>query len=167
MAAIVIVQSYPYDAFPGGDGAYIQSLGQFLIDCGHQVSGLISDTTRGRTNPFYRSAYPIDRYHEWKVRGAIRLGARTFLAIRPRSFAFAILSRFGLLRRSLASDGTKQGENWILPEAIWVMSKLKAFRPDVVILCFDAIHFSHFVATIGYSAFLLTRKSYVCARITP
>ena len=155
MAAIVIVQSYPYDAFAGGDGAYIQSLGQFLIDCGHQVSGLISDTTRGRTNPFYRSAYPIDRYREWKVRGAIRLGARTFLAIRPRSFAFAILSRFGLLRRSQASDGTIHDENGMQPEAIWVMSKLKAFRPDVVILCFDAIHFSHLLRQLGIPLFCL------------
>lgn len=156
MAAIVIVQSYPYDAFAGGDGAYIQSLGQYLIDCGHQVSGLISDTTRGRTNPFYRSVYPIDRYQNWKVRGAIRLGARTFLAIRPRSFASAILSRFGLLRRPQArDDGAKHGENWILPEAIWVMSKLKAFRPDVVILCFDAIHFSLLLRQLGIPLFCL------------
>ena len=83
MAVIAIIQAYPYDAVAGGDGAYIQSLGQYLIDIGHEVRGLVSDTIRGRTNPIYQSAYPIERYRSWKVRSAIRLGPRTFLTVRP------------------------------------------------------------------------------------
>lgn len=149
----MIIQAYPYDAVAGGNGAYIQSL-QHLIDIGQAVCGLVSDTIRSRTNPVYQSAHPIERYREWTVRGAVRLGPRTFLTIR-RACVSAALAR---LRASggIRATGTEiANEEWVLSDARWVASKLKDLRPDVAILCFDAIYFAPTLRRLGVPLFAL------------
>jgi len=154
MAVIVIIQAYPYDAVAGGDGAYIQSLGQHLIDIGHAVCGLVSDTIRSRTNPVYQSAYPIERYREWTARGAVRLGPRTFLTIR-RAWVSAALARLKASGGIRATGTEIANEEWIFNDARWVSSKLKDLRPDVAILCFGAIYFAPSLRRLGVPLFAL------------
>jgi glycosyltransferase involved in cell wall biosynthesis len=44
-------------------------------------------------------------------------------------------------------------ESWIRDEARWVANKLKEVRPDVAILCFDAIHFAPCLKKTGIALF--------------
>ncbi|MGN6534650.1 MAG: hypothetical protein ACTHKQ_02825, partial [Mesorhizobium sp.] len=107
MAVLAIVHSYPYDAFFGGDGAYVQAFGQYLLRTGHEVHGLVSDMTRGRRSPIGRSVYEIEKYSSWQVRNSIRLNRRTFLAaeqLGPANLAGWLLGR----RAAPAAEMTEQ-----------------------------------------------------------
>jgi hypothetical protein len=80
MAVLALIQSYPYDEILGGDAAYILALAKYLKECGNEIHGLVTDVPRGRTNPFYRSAYAVEQFSSWRVRNAIRIGKRAFFA---------------------------------------------------------------------------------------
>jgi glycosyltransferase involved in cell wall biosynthesis len=149
MTVVAIVQSYPYESFAGGDGAYIQALGQYLIDIGHDVIGFVSDTTRDRSNPLYQSPYSIERYRSWIVRRSIKLSPRTVLSF-----------RLGFLQRALAPVGLRIGprvkltpEQWAAPEARWLLSQFDNYPPDIVILCFEAIYFAPWLKPTGIPLF--------------
>ena len=77
MVTIAFIQSYPYDADLGGDAAYIQAFAQYLSRGGHEVHGLVSDITRGRTSPIYRSAYSIENFRTWQVRNSVQRAGST------------------------------------------------------------------------------------------
>lgn len=137
MARIALIQSYPYDAIPGGDGAYIQSLGQYLYKLGHDIYGLVTDTTRGRTSPIYESFYRVDKYRSWRVRNAVRVTRRTFADYRFSRIPARLLEKLGWRGRMTESD-----DDWVRREALWCSKQLEKLSPDVIILCFDAVHFA-------------------------
>lgn len=136
MARAAIVQSYPYEASRNGDAAYIAAIRRFLISRGHEVVGIVSDLTRGRTSPVYRSAYDLSGMKEWKVQGAFRLGD-TFISSSPGQW-------LKILRKplSLPPVQEKKRADWTKREADWVAKIFSRIRPDCAILLFDACGFS-------------------------
>ena len=132
MATIAFVQSYPYDADLGGDAAYIQAFAQYLSRAGHEVHGLVSDITRGRTSPVYRSAYSIEKFRTWQVRNAVRIGQKAFVG--PPATLLRKLSN--LPRSEPTTDG------WVPREAAWVDRTLSRIRPTATVLVHDAVHFA-------------------------
>ena len=138
MARIALIQSYPYDAVAGGDGAYIQSLGQYLYQLGHDIHGLVTDTKRGRTNPIYKSFYSVESYRSWRVRNAVRVGRRAFVDYHFSRIPVKLLAKLGWLGH--AANGDDAG--WTRSEALWCSKQLEELRPDVIILCFGAVHFA-------------------------
>ncbi|MGN6306828.1 MAG: glycosyltransferase [Mesorhizobium sp.] len=152
MAVLAIVHSYPYDAFFGGDGAYVQALGQYLLQTGHEVHGFVSDMTRGRRSPVGRSVYEIEKYSSWQVRNSIRLNRRTFLAaeqLGPANLAGWLLGR----RAAPAAEMTEQ--DFPAAEVRWVQERIEALGPDAVILFHDAVHFAPSLARNGHRIFSL------------
>jgi glycosyltransferase involved in cell wall biosynthesis len=145
MATIALVQSYPYDAFLGGDGTYSQCLAQYLSEVGHEVHGLLSNVTRGRRTPIYRSAYPIEQYSSWRVRKAYRVGRRTFVAPhrnQPKALLAKILPGIG--SRSFRLEAS--ANEWAPAEAAWVSRELQKLRAHAAILCYGAVHFAPFLS---------------------
>jgi hypothetical protein len=132
MATIALVQSYPYDADLGGDAAYVQAFAQYLSRAGHEVHGLVSDITRGRTSPVYRSAYSIEKFQTWQVRNALRVGQKAFVG----SPATLLRKLSNLPRSKPTIDG------WVRREAAWVDRTLSRIRPTATILVHDAVHFA-------------------------
>jgi glycosyltransferase involved in cell wall biosynthesis len=138
VARIALIQTYPYDAVAGGDGAYIQSFGQYLSQLGHEIHGFVTDTTRGRTSPIYKSFYRVDKYRSWRVRHAVRISQRTFVDYRFSRFPVKLLEKMGW--RAPTKQPT--GDDWARIEALWCAKQLEILRPDAIILCFEAIHFA-------------------------
>src|SRR5262249_24065899 len=128
MAVIAVVQSYPYDANFGGDGAYLWALARYFVDQGHAVHGYVSDIVRGRTLPFYRSVFDIGSCQSWSVRSALRLPGSTFATLRPPNLR---------ARREAACDHVKPSAS----ESLWVVRKLDELAPDAVVLYHDAVLF--------------------------
>ncbi|MEV8641320.1 glycosyltransferase [Mesorhizobium ciceri] len=152
MASIAIVHSYPYDAFFGGDGAYIQAFGRYLLKSGHEVHGYVSNIARGRRSPVCRSVYEIEQFSSWQVRRSIRLGQRTFLStelLRSGHLAGSFLGR----KTAPVSPMTDQ--NFSKGETQWVLDRIEAGRPDAVILFHDAVHFAPCLSRNGHRVFSL------------
>jgi glycosyltransferase involved in cell wall biosynthesis len=155
MTKVAIVQSHPYDGFFGGDGAYLQSLAQGLSMAGHEVHGLITNIVRGRGNPIYRSVYPIERYPSWHVKGAWRIGRRTFVALNP-NYPKAVL------RSALKQMNVQPAPSLPAPlneahpdEEKWVLREIERQRINTAILCFGAVHFAPFIARHHVRVFAL------------
>lgn len=146
MAVLAIVQSFPYDEVLGGDAAYILALADYLVRAGHEVHGLMTNVSRGRTNPLYRSAYPIETFQSWDVRGAVRVGRRAFLAphaIQPLKIA----NRLTANRFFSLSTVDLPVEKWAEAESEWVNKKLEYLKPAAAILVHEALYFAPFIAT--------------------
>jgi glycosyltransferase involved in cell wall biosynthesis len=139
MARIAFVQTHPYDADLGGDAAYILAFAHYLAKAGHDVHGLVSDITRGRTSPVYRSAYPIEKFQSWQVRQTVQLGPKTFVG-----------SPIGLIRK-LANriDLGSDIDAWAPREAAWVDKTLARLRPDATVLVHDAVHLAPYLDTVS------------------
>jgi glycosyltransferase involved in cell wall biosynthesis len=144
VAKIAIIQTYPYDAVAGGDGAYIQSFGQYLESLGHEIHGLVTDTTRNRTSPIYKSFYRVDMYKSWHVRNAVRIGRRIFVDYSFSRFPVRLLEKMGWRGPAKEADI----EEWASCEAFWAAKQLKKLRPDAVILCFDGVHIAKWLAPL-------------------
>jgi len=138
VARIALIQSYPYDAVAGGDGAYIQSLGQYLYQLGHDIHGLVTDTKRGRTNPIYKSFYNVENYRSWRVRNAVRVGRRAFVDYHVSRIPVKLLAKLGWLGHMANGDDA----GWTPSEALWCSKQLEELRPEAIILCFGAVHFA-------------------------
>ena len=152
MAIVAIVHSYPYDAFYGGDGAYVQAFGQYLLKVGHEVHGYVSDMTRGRRSPICRSAYEIEKYSSWQVRKSVRLAQRTFLStelLRPGNLAGSLLGR------KPAGVPPTRDQNFPDEEIQWVLERIDTLRPDAIILFHDAVHFASRLSHSGHRVFSL------------
>ncbi len=135
MARIAFVQTHPYDADLGGDAAYILAFAHYLAKAGHDVHGLVSDITRGRTSPVYRSAYPIEKFHSWQVRQTLQLGPKTFVG-----------SPIGLIRKlANLTDLGSDIDAWAPREAAWVDKALARLRPDATVLVHDAVHLAPYL----------------------
>jgi glycosyltransferase involved in cell wall biosynthesis len=143
VSRIALIQNYPYDAVAGGDGAFIQSFGRYLSQLGHEIHGLVTDTTRGRTSPIYRSFYPVDKYRSWSVRHAVRISRRAFVDYRLSRFPVKLLEKMGW------RPPTKEARevDWARPEALWCVKQLEKLRPEAIILCFEAVHFAPLLLT--------------------
>jgi glycosyltransferase involved in cell wall biosynthesis len=154
MAKIAFVQSYPYDAFFGGDGAYIVAVGLSLLQSGHSVYGFVSDTTRGRSNPLYRSLYPIETFTDWQARELRRIGRRTFIpgaAAGVRQVTKAILRRAKLGPQVSPLDDVGEAS----AEAEWVVDKVAQCGADLVLLCFDAVYLAEKLRGAGVKVIAL------------
>jgi glycosyltransferase involved in cell wall biosynthesis len=138
MAKIALIQTYPYDAIAGGDGAYIQSLAQYLHQTGHDVYGLVTDMTRGRTRPIYESFYPVERYRSWRVRNAVRVSPRAFVNCNFSGISARVLEKLRCCGSRMETDQ----DEWAHREALWSSKQLEKLHPDVTILCFGAVHFA-------------------------
>jgi glycosyltransferase involved in cell wall biosynthesis len=142
VAKIALIQTYPYDAVAGGDGAYIQSFGQYLHQLGHEIHGLVTDTTRERTSPIYESFYRVDKYHSWRVRNSVRVSRRAFLDYRLSRIPMKLLEKLGWLKRAKKTGDEAAART----EALWCSQQLEKMCPDAIILCFDAVQFASSLA---------------------
>lgn len=139
MARIALVQSYPYEAVSGGDAAYIAALRDYLISSGHDVIGMVTDTTRGRTLPYYVSAYDLANSKKWKVRSSIRI-CNLFIS-------YDIKHLLTIFRRVFLNRKVEEDKiSWDKREAYWVKRELSRQHFDVVILLFSATKFTDIVS---------------------
>jgi glycosyltransferase involved in cell wall biosynthesis len=140
MARIALVEAYPYATIRGGDGVYLDRLRSYLIASGHEVLSIITDLSRGRTNPFVRLHTEATGDHRWRLRAAIRIGRDLYLSWAP-----------GLLwnaARRLIGKRPADGEPG-MAEGNWLQRQILDAQPDVVILAFGACAFSGLIAAAG------------------
>ncbi|RAK60768.1 hypothetical protein DJ021_13605 [Phenylobacterium hankyongense] len=149
-----MVQSYPYEAVSNGDAAYIAALRDYLIGRGHEVFGFVTDMTRGRTSPVYRSAYDLSATAGWKVRQAIR-AERAFVSGSVAQWAEPLRKKIGLRKTEPTRD------KWTAPEARWLARELKRIDASCAILFFDAVGFS---ASIGQLTTVVAAPSFLRGR---
>lgn len=131
---ILVVQSRPYQAFAGGDGAYTNAMVRHLDDKGFEVIGLTSGSTKGRPRPWLRLAYPPPRRGAWHFRSTIRVGRRYF-AFGPQ----VIRDVIAFLRDRRRVD--KISPFAVSPDAAeqaWIGRVVRRECPDLVILTFEA-----------------------------
>lgn len=134
MSRVALILDYPYESFRGGDGAYIAQLRRFLQDRGHRVETLVSDITRGRSNPVLRFRGGFGPHHRWRVRRALGLGEATFVSTDP--------ALYGRAARRLVPGAAGRHRAPPRSEAAWIEARLKAGRYDAVILVFDACRYA-------------------------
>lgn len=130
---IVVVQSRPYQAFAGGDGAYVSALVRHLGETGNDVIGITSGSTKGRPRALLRLAYPLPRGGQWHFRSTIRLG-ETYVALGAQ------LVRDALTFLRQRRDPPKVSPFMTPPDASeqrWIERTLRRLRPDLVILTFE------------------------------
>jgi glycosyltransferase involved in cell wall biosynthesis len=147
---ILVIQSRPYQAFAGGDGAYTAALVSHLEDIGCDVVGLTSGSTKGRPRPWLRLAYPAPRRGRWYFRATWRLGQR-HLAIGPQLVRDTIAFLRSRRRRgtspfTVAPDAHEQA---------WIEGFLERERYDLAILTFEAVGAIDLVRRHGVPALAL------------
>ncbi len=141
MARVAFVETYPYAAAWGGDAVYLDRIRGFLTARGHSVDSYVTDVTRGRSNPFIRLRGQAGPNHRWIVRNSIVRGDQRFLALEPR-----------LLRKAVKlGPGSSADRKHAVhkDEARWVIARLSANPPDLVILAFDACQFTAPLLALG------------------
>lgn len=131
---ILVVQSRPYQAFAGGDGAYTAALIGHLEGRGCDVVGITSGSTKGRPRAWLRLAYPAPRRGRWYFRSTWQVGG-VHLAVGPQLVrdAFAFLRhrhRRGTSSFTVAPDAEEQA---------WIEGFVKRGGYDLVILTFEAV----------------------------
>lgn len=131
---ILVVQSRPYQAFAGGDGAYTAALIGHLEGTGCDVVGITSGSTKGRPRAWLRLAYPAPLRGGWHFRSTWQVGG-VHLALGPQlvrdAFAFLRNRRHrGTSSFIVAPDAGEQG---------WIERFLKRDRYDLVVLTFEAV----------------------------
>lgn len=131
---ILVIQSRPYQAFAGGDGAYTAALVGHLEEIGCDVVGITSGSTKGRPRAWLRLAYSAPRRGQWHFRSTWRLG-RLHLALGPQlvrdTFAFLrTRGRRGTSSFTVAPDAAEQA---------WIDGFFNRDRYDLVILTFEAV----------------------------
>ena len=131
MAAIALVMTYPYEAFSGGEQAYVGALRRFLISRGHRVDTLVSDISRGRANPFLSLRRAGSG--QIKVRRTISIGTNRYLGYDMALIKQAVSAVTG--RRSSGGRTISSGERR------WLNEVLRRERYDAIILMWDACEF--------------------------
>lgn len=131
---VLVIQSRPYQAFAGGDGAYTAALVSHLGDVGCDVVGITSGSTKGRPRPWLRLAYPAPRRGAWHFRSTWRVG-RLHIALGPQLIRDAIAflrtrGRHGASSFTVAPDADEQA---------WISGFFEHDRYDLVILTFEAV----------------------------
>ena len=157
-ARVLIVQSRPYQAFAGGDGAYIHALVRHLEGFGCVVRGITSGSTKGRPRPWLRLAYRSTR-NPWRFRSTVRLGGvylSTGAQLVRDSIAF-------LRERGRAGGGSPFAQPLTAAERRWIERQIDAFDPDLTILCFETVAMASAIgrkgrATLALSGFLPGRE---------
>lgn len=131
---ILVIQSRPYQAFAGGDGAYTAALVNHLEDSGCQVTGITSGSTKGRPRAWLRMAYPEPRSGGWHFRSTWRLGRmRVMIGLQLVRDTIAFIRdrrRRGTSPFTVAPDAHEQA---------WIERFLERDRYDLVILTFEAV----------------------------
>lgn len=134
MARIAIVESYPYEAVWGGDAVYLDRIRTYLTEQGHSVDSYITDVSRGRTNPLLQLRTKAGPSNRWIVRNALAQGDNRFLAYDAR-----------LLKRVLTRlPGERAPQEFGISEEEerWLIARLRATLPDLIMLAFGACAFT-------------------------
>jgi hypothetical protein len=108
----------------------------------------VSDISRGRVNPSYTSAYPIEEYGSWQVRNATRLTKRSFIGINTalgKEISKRALERLG--RRADWADETACRISQ--REVLWTLKKLRCLTPDLIVLVHQAAAFAPYLHELG------------------
>ncbi len=131
---ILVVQSRPYQAFAGGDGAYTAALVSHLEDTGCDVVGITSGSTKGRPRPFLRLAYPAPRRGTWHFRSTLQVGGM-YLAIGGQLIRDTIAFLRGRHQHGTSSFTVAPDAD----EQAWIDTFLERDAYDLVILTFEAV----------------------------
>jgi len=126
--------NYPYEAFVGGEGSYVAALRRYLSGRGHSVDTLISDVTRGRSNPIFELPPDIRETGRICIRRAGRVGTRRHLAVDPILFARSCAAMLGRRRKGEETHGES--------ERRWLLDVLRKGRYDAVILMWGAVRYA-------------------------
>lgn len=129
-ARVALVMTYPYEAFLGGEDSYVAALRRYLVRRGHRVDTLISDVTRGRSNPVVALPREIGEAGSLRVRRTLRLGERRHVSPDPALLLRALSAAIG--RRSKVKG--EQGEG----ERRWLLKAIEDGGYDAVILMWEA-----------------------------
>lgn len=141
MGRVALIEAYPYEAVWGGDAVYLDALRCFLAGRGHTVETIVTDLTRGRSNPAVTLQTEAKRNHRWRVRNAISLGPNRFCSLDVRLVGKAFRRLPG--RRAPKEDGIETAE------AEWVLAELEISQPDLAILAFGACALTERIAASG------------------
>lgn len=128
MAAVALVMTYPYEAFSGGEQAYVGALRRFLISRGHRVDTIISDVSRGRTSPILSLRRAGQRH--LAIRRTLAIGSGRYFCYDP-----GLLTRAAL---SIAGRRRQGGERTSGAERRWLGKMLSRGSYDATILMWDA-----------------------------
>lgn len=166
---VAIVQSRPYQAFAGGDGAYVDALVRHLEDLACTVQGFTSGPTKGRPRLAVRLAYRGARRVPWCFRSALRLGG-THVTINLQLVRDTVDFLFG----GRAQDGRIVSPFSLAPseeEQDWICRRLGQEAPDLAILCFEAAAAAAKVRRLGISTLALVgflpHRHYAIGRQSP
>lgn len=128
LAAVALVMTYPYEAFSGGEQAYVGALRRFLESRGHRVDTIISDVSRGRASPVV--SLRRAGHGRVAVRRALAIGSGRHVCYDPGLLMRAALSITGRRRRGRErTDGA---------ERRWIGRILDRGCYDATILMWDA-----------------------------
>lgn len=131
---ILVVQSRPYQAFAGGDGAYTAALTGHLEGTGCDVVGITSGSTKGRPRAWLRLAYPSPRRGGWHFRSTWQVGGM-YLALGPQLVRDAAAFLRNRRRRGTSSFTVAPD----VGEQEWIERFLKRDHYDLIILTFEAV----------------------------
>lgn len=135
MASIAIVQSYPYESSINGDASYIDSIGNYLSDLGHDVTVLVTNIDRKRSSPFYKINYDVKKYRKYTVNNALILG-NTVVSLSPRQWVKSFLRVFKIR----VSDPPR--EQWNASDAAWAEKQIRKSQVSRAILMREASGFA-------------------------
>jgi len=147
MARVAIIETYPYEAVWGGDAVYLDGIRAYLTRCGHHVDSLVTDMTRGRSNPTMRLPIPVRGRHRWRVRRAVQLGDGQFCSLDPRLLGKAL--------RRLPGGRAPIEQEIARAEVEWVVDQLERTPPDLAILAFGACAMSAAIRGVGVDVLAL------------
>jgi hypothetical protein len=165
---VMIVQSRPYQAFAGGDGAYVNALVRHLEGAGCKVRGITSGSTKGRPRPWLRLAYAGPRDEPWRFRATWRIGRR-YLALGPQLLRDAIAF---IAEKRRASRGMDEfARRPAAAEYRWISQQVASFAPQLTILCFEAAALAREIRTLGSCTLALVgflpNRGYSLSDVTP
>lgn len=140
-ARVALVMTYPYETFRGGEDSYVAALRAHLVQRGHCVDTLISDTARGRSNPLLHLPAELSTAGNLQVRRTLRLGSTRHVSLDPSLLWRSAGAAIG--RRSKTSDLHGGGERR------WMLNAIERGRYDAVILMWDASRHAGEVSAIS------------------
>ncbi|WP_137127529.1 glycosyltransferase family 4 protein [Roseomonas sp. HF4] len=144
MALIAFIQSYPYEADYGGDPEYIHRLARRLKRRGHDCHFRVTDMTRGRSMPFFRSPYAIESYSSYRMRNGVRIG-RVVACLDPR-FSLRVLARKLGTQMAATQPGASEFSE---VEVAWIRKELRDLGFQVAVLCFGAVRMAPMLRDSG------------------
>lgn len=139
-ARVALVMSYPYEAARGGEDSYVAALRNFIVQRGHRVDTLITDVTRGRSNPILSLPPGIAEAGALRMRRTLRFGRERHVSLDPALGLQSIRAAAG--RPAAPDDNDRPGER------AWLLDAIGRGRYDATILMWDASRHAAAVAPL-------------------